>query len=80
MRQRVGLFTSPHLVRYNERVQLDGVPVEDAALLRAFERIEAARESITLTFFEYNTLAALEVFRSAGVTVHGARSGLGRTA
>jgi len=75
--QRVGLFTSPHLVRYNERVQINGVPVDDQALLRAFERIEAARESLTLTFFEYSTLAALEVFRSAGVTVMVLEVGLG---
>jgi dihydrofolate synthase/folylpolyglutamate synthase len=65
---RTGLFTSPHLVRYNERVQIDGVPVGDAALLRAFERIEAVRGGVTLTFFEYNTLAALDIFRAADVT------------
>jgi len=43
--QSVGLFTSPHLVRYNERVQVNGAQVSDAALLAAFERIEAARAS-----------------------------------
>jgi dihydrofolate synthase/folylpolyglutamate synthase len=74
---RVGLFTSPHLVHYNERVQIDGVPVSDAALLGAFERIEAVRGPVTLTFFEYNTLAALEVFRNAGVTVMVLEVGLG---
>lgn len=74
---RAGLFTSPHLVRYNERVQINGVPVDDATLLRAFERIEAARGSVTLTFFEYNALAALEVFRNAAVTVMVLEVGLG---
>ncbi|HEV7984996.1 MAG TPA: bifunctional tetrahydrofolate synthase/dihydrofolate synthase [Steroidobacteraceae bacterium] len=74
---RVGLFTSPHLVRYNERVQINGTPVDDATLLRAFEFIEAARESITLTFFEYNTLAALEIFRHAGVSSLVLEVGLG---
>jgi dihydrofolate synthase/folylpolyglutamate synthase len=74
---RVGLFTSPHLVRYNERVQINGVPVDDEALLRAFERIEAARAALTLTFFEYSTLAALEVFRSVGVTAMVLEVGLG---
>jgi dihydrofolate synthase / folylpolyglutamate synthase len=74
---RVGLFTSPHLVRYNERVQIDGVSVDDASLLRAFERIEAARAAVTLTFFEYNTLAALELFRSAAVTAMVLEVGLG---
>ena len=75
--QRAGLFTSPHLVRYNERVQIDGVQVNDAALLAAFERIEAARGAVTLTFFEYNTLAALEAFRRAAVAVMVLEVGLG---
>ncbi|HEY7929170.1 MAG TPA: bifunctional tetrahydrofolate synthase/dihydrofolate synthase [Steroidobacteraceae bacterium] len=75
--QRAGLFTSPHLLRYTERVQIDGVPVEEAALVTAFERIEAARGQITLTFFEYNTLAALEVFRIAGVQSRVLEVGLG---
>jgi len=62
---RTGLFTSPHLVHYNERVQMDGRPVEDAALCAAFERIEANTAGTSLTFFEYNALAALEVFARA---------------
>lgn len=75
--RRVGLFIKPHLVRYNERIRLDGVEVSDAALLAAFERIEAARGAITLTYFEYNTLAALEVFRRAAVDVMVLEVGLG---
>jgi dihydrofolate synthase/folylpolyglutamate synthase len=75
--RRVGLFTSPHLVRYNERVQIDGAPVQDESLLRAFERIEAARGAVTLTFFEYNTLAALEVFREAALDAVVLEVGLG---
>jgi dihydrofolate synthase/folylpolyglutamate synthase len=75
--QRVGLFTSPHLVRYNERVRLDGVPIDDAALLQAFDSIEAARGPVTLTFFEYNTLAALAIFRDAGVSSMVLEVGLG---
>jgi dihydrofolate synthase/folylpolyglutamate synthase len=75
--RHVGLFTSPHLVRYNERVQLDGVAVSDAALVAAFERIEAARGAVTLTFFEYNTLAALEVFRRARLGAMVLEVGLG---
>jgi dihydrofolate synthase / folylpolyglutamate synthase len=65
--RRVGLFTSPHLVRYNERVQIDGIAVGDAELIHAFECIEQARADVTLTFFEYSTLAALVLFREAGV-------------
>jgi dihydrofolate synthase / folylpolyglutamate synthase len=75
--QRVGLFTSPHLIRYNERVRIDGVEVADATLLGAFERIEAARGATTLTFFEYNTLAALDAFRNANVTAMVLEVGLG---
>lgn len=74
---RTGLFTSPHLVRYAERVQIDGRSVDDATLLRAFERIESARGAVTLTFFEYSTLAALAVFREAGVTAMVLEVGLG---
>jgi dihydrofolate synthase/folylpolyglutamate synthase len=74
---RTGLFTSPHLVHYNERIRIDGVAVDDPALLQAFERIEAARGAITLTFFEYNTLAALELFRRAEVAAMVLEVGLG---
>jgi dihydrofolate synthase/folylpolyglutamate synthase len=61
---RVGTFTSPHLVRYNERIAIDEVEVSDDALMEAFARIDAARSSDTLTFFEFNTLAALLVFET----------------
>src|SRR3954468_14632544 len=60
--KRVGRFTSPHLVRYNERICIDGIEARDDELIAAFERIDASRSDTTLTFFEYNTLAALEVF------------------
>ena len=56
---RVGAYTSPHLLRYNERVRIGGVDADDAALVMAFERIEAARGEIPLTYFEFGTLAAL---------------------
>jgi dihydrofolate synthase / folylpolyglutamate synthase len=59
---RVGLYTSPHLLRYNERVRLDGAPVSDARLCAAFETVERARGEITLTYFEFGTLAAWEIF------------------
>ena len=72
-----GLFMSPHLVRYNERIRIDGADVEDAALVAAFERIEAARGATTLTFFEYNTLAALLLFSARPVGVAVLEVGLG---
>lgn len=64
---RVGCFTSPHLLSYNERVRIDGIDADDAGLTVAFERIETARggdaaEAIPLTYFEFGTLAALDLF------------------
>jgi dihydrofolate synthase/folylpolyglutamate synthase len=55
---RVGAYTSPHIDRYNERVRIDRVDAADAALISAFERIEAARGQTPLTYFEFGTLAA----------------------
>src|SRR6185312_4396274 len=62
---RVGAYTSPHLLCYNERVRIDGVDAGDDALVAAFERIEAARGDVALTYFEYGTLAALLLFSDA---------------
>ncbi len=75
--QSVGLFTSPHFLRYNERIRIDGVEADDAAIVAAFERIEAARGTTTLTFFEYNTLAALQLFADRGVDLALLEVGLG---
>ena len=58
----VGAYTSPHLLRYNERVRIDGVDAGDADLVAAFEAIESARGDISLTYFEVGTLAALWLF------------------
>jgi len=62
---KVGAYTSPHLLAYNERVRVDGRDVDDAALVAGFEAVEAARsdgEAVPLTYFEYGTLAALWLF------------------
>ena len=59
---KVGVYSSPHLVRYNERVRVDGKESTDADLVAAFEKIEIARDGIPLTFFEFGTLAALDIF------------------
>ena len=72
-----GLFTSPHFLRYNERIRVEGREVDDATLIGAFERIEAARGATTLTFFEYNTLAALLIFREHAVAAAVLEVGLG---
>ena len=52
-------YTSPHLVRYNERIRISGMPVEDDSLIDACEVVEAARGDVALTYFEFGTLAAL---------------------
>lgn len=74
---RVGLYTSPHLVRYNERVRLDAQEVDDARLCAAFAKVEQARGEITLTYFEFGTLAAWQVFADAGLDVIILEVGLG---
>jgi dihydrofolate synthase/folylpolyglutamate synthase len=74
---RTGRFTSPHLSRYNERICVDGIEASDAALIESFDRIDAARGDITLTFFEYNALAALDHFRRERVAVAVLEVGLG---
>jgi dihydrofolate synthase/folylpolyglutamate synthase len=62
---RVGTFTSPHLREYRERIRIHDRLAADDELVDAFERIEVARGTIALTFFEYNTLAALLLFDAA---------------
>jgi dihydrofolate synthase/folylpolyglutamate synthase len=73
----VGAFTSPHLRRYNERIRINGQEASDAELIAAFERIAAVRGATSLTFFEYNTLAALELFTARGVATGILEVGLG---
>ena len=73
----VGVFTSPHLVRYNERIHIQGRSVDDAAIMRSFERIDSVRGDLSLTFFEWNALAGFELLESAGVEVAILEVGLG---
>lgn len=73
----VGCYTSPHIWRYNERIRVDGQPVDDEVIVAAFERIEACRGEIPLTFFEYGTLAALVVFAECNIEVAVLEVGLG---
>ena len=74
---RVGAYTSPHLLRYNERVRIAGEEASDAMLCNAFERVDEARGETTLTYFEFGTLAALLLFRSAGLDAAVLEVGLG---
>lgn len=74
---RVGAYTSPHLLAYNERIRIDGVDADDAAIVDAFEAIEAARGDTALTYFEYGTLAALWLFARSGLDLAILEVGLG---
>ena len=74
---KTGSYTSPHLVRYNERVRISGRAADDAALCAAFVEIERARDGIPLTYFEFGTLCALMIFRRQGVEVSILEVGMG---
>ena len=74
---KVGRSTSPHLLKYNERFAIDGQEVADALIIKAFELIETKREGITLTYFEFSTLAALIIFAEASVDLAILEVGLG---
>lgn len=74
---RVGVYSSPHILRYNERVSIDGVDISDADLCATFAHIEAARGDTTLTYFEFGTLAALIYFQQQGVDACVMEIGLG---
>jgi dihydrofolate synthase/folylpolyglutamate synthase len=74
---KTGLYTSPHLERYNERVRIAGAEASDAALSESFDAVEAARGSIALTYFEYGTLAALWLFARERIEAAVLEVGLG---
>ena len=74
---RVGAYTSPHLLRYNERVRIHGEDATDAQLVAAFERIEQARGELQLTVFEFGTLAALVLFAEADLDLAILEVGMG---
>lgn len=76
---RVGLYQSPHIISFNERVRLNGIPVADERLIAAFERVEAARVAcgLTLSFFEATTLAAFVIFAEQACEIWVLEVGLG---
>ncbi|WP_416192184.1 bifunctional tetrahydrofolate synthase/dihydrofolate synthase [Neisseria sp. CCUG12390] len=74
---KVGTLTSPHILRFNERIAVNTRPVSDEAIVAAFERIEAVRGDISLTYFEFNTLAAVDIFIREQVDVMVLEVGLG---
>lgn len=73
---KVGVYSSPHLIHYNERVRIGGQSVSDEALIASFDYIEQ-HKSQSLTYFEFGTLAALDLFRKAAVDVAILEVGLG---
>jgi dihydrofolate synthase/folylpolyglutamate synthase len=74
---RVGCYTSPHLLRYNERVRIAGRETDDAALSEGFRLVDAARGETALTYFEFGTLAAWAAFARAGLDALVLEVGLG---
>ena len=74
---KTGLYTSPHLLRYNERVRVAGQDSCDAELVDAFEKVDAVRSETSLTYFEFGTLGAMIRFIDAGVDVAILEVGLG---
>jgi len=74
---RVGAYTSPHLLRYNERIRIAGKEVSDEQLCAAFAQVEARRGTISLTYFEFGTLAALLLFQQANLQAVVLEVGLG---
>lgn len=73
----VGSYSSPHIHRFNERIRIQGQPASDRDIVSAFERIEEARETISLTYFEFATLAALLIFAEARLDLWILEVGLG---
>ena len=74
---RVGAYSSPHILAYNERIKIDGEPASDALICEAFARIESVRGQTSLSYFEFGTLAALDIFRRSGVDIQLLEVGLG---
>ena len=74
---KIGRSTSPHILKYNERFAIDGKEVSDTSIISAFELIEQKRDDITLTYFEFSTLATLIIFAEARVDLALLEVGLG---
>ncbi len=74
---KVGTYTSPHLLYFNERIHVDNQMQNDSTLIAAFEQVEAARREVPLTFFEFTTLAALYIFQQAKLDLLVLEVGLG---
>ena len=74
---RVGSYSSPHIQRYNERVRIEGQEVSDEALCNAFASVEQARGTVSLSYFEFGTLAAMSIFARTPLDIAILEVGLG---
>lgn len=74
---KTGCYTSPHFVRYNERIKLNNTEISDEVLCESFDRVDNARGDITLTYFEFGTLAALDIFHRSDIDIALLEVGLG---
>jgi len=74
---KVGAYTSPHILHYNERIKINDKPVSDALICAAFEQINEARGDTSLSYFEFSTLAALLIFFQEKVAIQILEVGLG---
>ena len=74
---RVGLYTSPHILQFNERARINGQSASDEVFCAAFEQVEAARGDVSLTYFEFTTLAIMKLFADAGLDAVILEVGLG---
>ncbi len=74
---RVGAYTSPHIRKFNERIRVQGADLEDASIVRAFEKVESVRQGVALTYFEFTTLVAFAAFVEADLDLWILEVGLG---
>ena len=74
---RVGTYSSPHILKYNERIKINGEPVSDSIICEAFKKIETVRNETSLSYFEFGTLAALIIFQNSNLDVQLLEVGLG---
>lgn len=74
---QVGTYTSPHLLEYNERICINNIPCTDELICHSFERIDMARDEVSLTYFEFATLAAADIFREQKIDIAILEVGMG---
>ena len=74
---RTACYTSPHLLRYNDRIRIDGLAATDAEIITAFERVQSARQDVPLTYFEFGTVAALVAFAESAADTQILEVGMG---